>query len=187
MARIDRRGLARRRLGVGEQSLRHLYRGEVGRDFRRARRAPQRLLERLDRRGRMARGFEGEREIRPGVGGRVVDRERRADAVRRRRVLPRLVQHDAAVMERRRMAGIRLQDRVVAVERLAELALPVHGEGAIELFLELHGCGAIGRSASLDDPAPEAMRDRDSVPGDALLPPRNRTLIQVKPACRNPP
>ena len=153
MARIDRRGLARRRLGIREQSLRHLHRGEVGGEFRRARRAPQRLLECVDRRGRTAGGFEGEREVRPGVGGGVVDRERRADAIRRRRVLPGLVQHDAAVVERRRMACIRLQDRVVAVERLAELALPVHGEGAIELFLELHGCGAIERSASLDDPA----------------------------------
>ena len=91
--------------------------------------------------GRLADGLEHEREVRPCFREFGIDVERSADALCGGGTLTGLVQHDARIVQRLRMTRLGLEDRVVAMERLAELALAVHGERALELLLEFHAAG----------------------------------------------
>ncbi len=140
------------RFGFHELALCHQGAREVGGDVRVVRSAAKRLLQRLHRRGLLPGGVEHHREVGPRFGIAGIDVQRGTDALRRGSVLPGLVQYHPREMQRRDVPGLRLQDRLVAVERLAQLSLAVHGEGPLELGREFHGRCGDAKRRSVDDP-----------------------------------
>jgi hypothetical protein len=146
---IGRDCLARRGLALRVHAERDLAGGEVRPDLRRLGRVRDRLAQGVHRRFGTADRLEHEREVGPRLRLGRLDGERRADAVRGLRVLARLEQHDARVVQRTGMPRLGLENGVVAKERLPQLSLLVQAKRPVEFLADAHRGGeGAGRSGA---------------------------------------
>ncbi len=129
---------ARSGLGIRSAAQAELGRGEIGVDLGRMGSELRRLPQRISRSLAPARGLEHERKIGPCIGRLGCDLERRAYALRRLGNLARLEQHDAGVVQGRRVTRVGRQHRVVTQEGLAQFPLLVQSIGAVELGSDAH-------------------------------------------------
>ena len=120
-------------LRLDQLPLRHQRTREVGGDVRVVGSAAKGLLERVEGGALLPGGVEHHGEVGPGFRVAGIHVQRRADALRGGGVLAGLVQDHPREVQGGDVLRLRLQDRLVAVERLAQLSLAVHGEGPIEL------------------------------------------------------
>src|SRR5205807_6410452 len=121
---------------------------EVAPDFGTVRRAARGFLQGIDGRLWPVDGAERARQIGPWLSRRVIEIDRFADELDCAGVIAGLMQHDARIMQRRRMVRLLRENARVTRKRFAQLALPMQAKRFIQRGGERHAFYFAGPSTT---------------------------------------